>query len=99
MSTTTRRPVPGSLLCLLLVPGFAALGAQMPAASRAGTPEAETLIVNAKVYTVNSRQPWAEAVTVAGGKAVYQVPNWTHSARDNPRGSGRAEPRGVEAAR
>jgi predicted amidohydrolase YtcJ len=35
----------------------------------AGSP-ADTVIVNAHVYTVNSRQPWAEAVAITGGHVV-----------------------------
>ena len=36
-------------------------------------PEASTITVfhNAKVYTVNEKQPWAEAVVVDGNKIVY----------------------------
>ncbi|HKC71684.1 MAG TPA: amidohydrolase family protein, partial [Terriglobales bacterium] len=33
-------------------------------------PPADTLVVNARLYTVNSRQPWAEALAVRGGNIV-----------------------------
>lgn len=32
---------------------------------------ADTLLINARVYTVNEAQPWAEAVAIAGGKIVF----------------------------
>jgi predicted amidohydrolase YtcJ len=34
------------------------------------THEADTLVVNAKIYTVNPRQPWAEALALADGKIL-----------------------------
>ncbi len=46
---------------LLLLPGASAQSA--PAS-------AETVIVNARVYTVNAGQPWAEAVAISGGKVL-----------------------------
>jgi len=33
-------------------------------------PAADTIITNAKVYTVDARQPWAEAVTVQGSRIL-----------------------------
>ncbi|HKW26496.1 MAG TPA: amidohydrolase [Terriglobales bacterium] len=33
-------------------------------------PPADTVVVNARLYTVNSRQPWAEALAVRGGNIV-----------------------------
>ena len=33
-------------------------------------PHADTIIVNARVYTVNPRQPWAEAVAIRGEKIL-----------------------------
>lgn len=70
MSIVARKFVFTSLLCLLVAPGFAQMYAQAPTASRDRAQEAETLIVNAKVYTVNSRQPWTEGVAIAGGKIL-----------------------------
>ena len=32
---------------------------------------ADRIFTNAKVYTVNSQQPWAEAVAVSGNEIVY----------------------------
>ena len=34
------------------------------------SPKADTVIVNARLYTVNSRQPWAEAVAISGEKIL-----------------------------
>jgi len=69
MSTAARKLVSTSLLCLLVAPGLAEIYSQAPVASLERVPEAETLIVNAKVYTVNSRQPWAEGVAMAAAAA------------------------------
>ena len=43
--------------------------AQTPAANATDT--ADYVYTNAKVYTVDETQPWAEAVTVQGNKIVY----------------------------
>ena len=45
-----------------------AVGAQPAAAQQQAS--ADTVIVHAKIYTVNPRQPWAEAVAIRGGKIV-----------------------------
>jgi predicted amidohydrolase YtcJ len=34
-------------------------------------PAADTVVTNGNVYTVNSKQPWAQAVAIQGGKFVY----------------------------
>ena len=34
-------------------------------------PAADTIISNAKVYTVNANQPWAEAVAVQGERILF----------------------------
>ena len=34
-------------------------------------PKADTIITNAKVYTVNAQQPWAEAVAVQGERILF----------------------------
>jgi len=34
-------------------------------------PQADTIITNAKVYTVDAKQPWAEAVAVQGGRILF----------------------------
>ncbi len=51
---------------LLVSHGAVALLAQQPAAAEA----ADTILVNGRIYTVNSRQPWAEALAIRGGKIV-----------------------------
>ena len=33
-------------------------------------PTAETVIVNARIYTVNAKQPWAEALAIRGDKIL-----------------------------
>ena len=33
--------------------------------------EADYVLINGKVYTVNTKQPWAEAVAVQGNKLVF----------------------------
>ncbi len=56
-----------------LVPLFCVLLA-LTAACSGGRPApgaaADTIIVNARVYTVNAAQPWAEAVAVRGGRVL-----------------------------
>lgn len=59
----------------LLVAGLLIAGCTKPESNKAPMmkPEASTITVfhNAKVYTVNEQQPWAEAVVVDGNKIVY----------------------------
>ena len=52
------------LLALLVVATSAAL-AQSPK-----PPQADTLVLHGKVYTLNAKQPWAQAVAVQGGKIL-----------------------------
>lgn len=47
--------------CVILVVSIA--GSQ-------ATPSADLLMVNARIYTVNSRQPWAEALAIRGDRIV-----------------------------
>jgi predicted amidohydrolase YtcJ len=49
------------LLCSLALPSAVAVAQELPA---------DTLLVNARIYTVNTRQPWAEALAVRGGNIV-----------------------------
>ena len=51
------------VLVFLFVCAWAALAQESPTA-------ADTLVVNARIYTVNSQQPWAEAVAIRGDKIV-----------------------------
>ena len=54
----------GSLFAAALLPWAGrAPGQEIPHA-------ADTVVVNARVYTVNAQQPWAEAVAISGGKIV-----------------------------
>jgi len=52
------------LLALLAVaPGAALAESPKP-------PQADTLVLHGKVYTLNAKQPWAQAVAIQGGKIV-----------------------------
>ncbi len=70
MESAERAQLPPSrLLCVIqiLVLLFAALSA---AAAAQALPPADTVVVNARIYTVNPRQPWAEALAIRGGNIV-----------------------------
>jgi predicted amidohydrolase YtcJ len=49
-------------LLSLIAAGDLALGQSLPAA--------DTVVVNARIYTVNPRQPWAEALAIRGDKII-----------------------------
>ena len=49
---------------------LAALCGALLANAAAQTHQASAVIVNAKIYTVNPQQPWAEALAVAGEKIL-----------------------------
>jgi predicted amidohydrolase YtcJ len=44
--------------------------ASPPASAQSPTAVADTVIVNARIYTVNTRQPWAEALAIREGRIV-----------------------------
>ncbi len=44
--------------------------ASLPAGAQSSTPAADTVIVNARIYTVNTKQPWAEALAIREGRIV-----------------------------
>ena len=48
----------------------ACLGASTSAYARAHEPPADLVITHARVYTVNARQPWAQAIAIRGDKIV-----------------------------
>ena len=54
--------------CLSLLAAVSFLYA-MAASGQTQTP-ADLLITNARIYTVNSKQPWAEAIAIRGDKIV-----------------------------
>jgi predicted amidohydrolase YtcJ len=56
---------------LLLLCGFPAASSDVPA---------DTVLVNARVYTVNSSQPWAQALAIRGGK-IFAVGSQEEIAR------------------
>lgn len=49
----------------------AAILAALLALAACGPQPAEILILNARVYTVNPAEPWAEAVAIAGGRIAF----------------------------
>jgi len=63
------RSVRFSLFISICVALLALSGVVLAWAESANTP-ADTVVVNARVYTVNAKQPWAEAVAISGGKIV-----------------------------
>ncbi len=56
------------LFVVLLLASF--LLASLPGVAQSPTPAADTVIVNARIYTVNTRQPWAEALAIREGRIV-----------------------------
>src|ERR1041384_7431652 len=54
-------------LSLLIALAIAALA--LPLAAQAAQP-ADAVLVHARIYTVNARQPWAEALAIRGGNIV-----------------------------
>ena len=67
MEKQTRLAVAASMITGLLT----TVAAPRLAADSHGNTSADILFTNAKVYTVNEKQPWAEAVAVKGNKIVY----------------------------
>lgn len=66
-----RLPQPRLGIALLLASLFSILFSTPPlTASDAPPPPADMIIVNARVYTVNPQQKWAEAIAVRGDKIV-----------------------------
>lgn len=65
-------PIPTRKLLLAAAASCAVLAAQGPASSQDGTVagSADLIITNARVYTVDEKAPWAEAVAVDDGKIV-----------------------------
>jgi predicted amidohydrolase YtcJ len=53
------------MLAIILIAIAGALGC-----SRQKIPPADTVLVHARIYTVNSKQPWAEAMAIGSGKIV-----------------------------
>jgi len=50
---------------------FVALICSFASASAQDNPDAvETILTNARIYTVNAKQPWAEALAIRGGKII-----------------------------
>lgn len=39
-------------------------------AGSAEAPNADTIVLNARIYTVNPKQPWAEALAIRGEKII-----------------------------
>lgn len=58
------QPLSRTALLAALASGMIALAADRP------PHPADTVILNARIYTVNPRQPWAEAIAISGEKIV-----------------------------
>ncbi|MGH9514826.1 MAG: amidohydrolase [Terriglobales bacterium] len=61
---TISKLVQQSVLCLLLVSVPWILG------SETKSPTADVIVTHARIYTVNARQPWAEALAIRDGKIL-----------------------------
>ncbi len=55
---------------ILLGGAVCALARGTPAQTQSSPSVADTVVVNARIYTVNSQQPWAEALAIRGGKIL-----------------------------
>src|SRR3984885_10630008 len=64
-SSAARVPLVRSIAFVIL--SISALCAGLP---RASAQSADTIVHHAKIYTVNAKQPWAEAVAIQGDKIV-----------------------------
>lgn len=60
-----RRSLAGLAVAGLLI------GTSSGTACAAAPTAADTVLTNGAIYTVNARQPWAEAVAISGGRFVY----------------------------
>jgi hypothetical protein len=70
MESAERAQLPQSGL-LFAIQTLILLFAVLSAGAAAQTlPPADTVLVNARIYTVNSRQSWAEALAIRGGNIV-----------------------------
>jgi predicted amidohydrolase YtcJ len=49
---------------------FIGLGGSAVVARAQGAPAADVVVVNARIYTENAKQPWAEAAAIRGGNIV-----------------------------
>ena len=58
------KPAFAALCGLLLITGCATHG------DKNGNATADTVYRNGKIYTVNEKAPWAEAVAIKGGKFI-----------------------------
>ena len=59
-----------SFLTLILAASLSLAGCSDTPVSKSDE-TADTVFTNAKVYTVNEKQPWADAVAVKDGKIIY----------------------------
>ena len=62
-----RRAMKSRAIAIILVVG-SILGA--PACRRQRTAPADTVMIHAKIYTVNAKEPWAQALAVRAGKII-----------------------------
>ena len=61
---------PVKLLSVFSLITLTLLGAPRGRPQTASRPLADSVVVNAKIYTVNARQPWAEALAIQGDKII-----------------------------
>jgi predicted amidohydrolase YtcJ len=61
---------PVKILCAFGLMALITLWAPRANGQAGGQPVADTIVVNAKIYTVNARQPWAEALATRGDKII-----------------------------
>jgi predicted amidohydrolase YtcJ len=60
----TPKLVPQLVLCLLVV------SLSCVSSGETKTPTADVILIHARIYTVNARQPWAEALAIRDGKIL-----------------------------
>src|SRR5277367_6383165 len=63
-------PIRRLLLSLLLLNSFFALCMEAGAQQSARVAPADILIVHGKIYTLDSKKPWAEAIAIRKGKIL-----------------------------
>jgi len=59
-----------TVVCCILVSSFGTLSADDEKGEKTATQYAELVYTNAKIFTVNEAQPWAEAFAIKGGKFI-----------------------------
>ena len=55
-----------AFICVLILAGVLSASA----CNKHKGPAADTVLINARIYTVNSKEPWAQAMAVREGKII-----------------------------